>query len=60
MSYKPPFKITTKIIDLISKISLNIERLKNIPKYHQDKKVNFLIENSHFKREYKNTSKIQM
>ncbi len=51
MSYKPPFKITTKIIDLISKISLNIERLKNIPKYHQDKKVNFLIENSHFKRE---------
>lgn len=30
MSYKPPFKITTKIIDLISQISLNIGKLEAI------------------------------
>jgi len=30
MSYTPPFKITTKIIDLISKISLNIGKLEAI------------------------------
>jgi Fic family protein len=30
MQYIPPFKITTKIIDLISKISLNIGKLEAI------------------------------
>jgi len=30
MTYTPPFKITTKIIDLISKISLNIGKLEAI------------------------------
>lgn len=30
MNYTPPFKITTKIIDLISKISLNIGKLEAI------------------------------
>lgn len=30
MNYTPPFKITTKIIDLISKVSLNIGKLEAI------------------------------
>ena len=30
MKYTPPFKVTTKIIDLISKISLNIGKLEAI------------------------------
>ena len=30
MNYEPPFKITTKIIDLISQISLNIGKLESI------------------------------
>ena len=30
MSYKPPFKVTSKIIDLISQISLNIGKLEAI------------------------------